>query len=245
MESGLTSKQVFYARHGWLPYPSAHITLSAVKEVNIGFPSTKPLFSSDLRDLCYRDELLLRQTFANSSSKEAAVKVAFIPSQDTMAWHHAREEFVANEVLGKTPEVKGAMVSRQDGTRIWCIWTRSYAKEMAESKLFILRMVVDGTTAPGTSSSPSVSNGEIIDESLAQGVAACLNAAQYEAYKWGLHSVDIWNPSSSILAGARKIWPQAVIEHRDTESIPCLLWYDKNVAVDQVEWIANEKFGWC
>ena len=189
--------------------------------------------------------MMLRQGFAKSASQDSQIKIAFVPNPEIMAWHHAREEFVAKEVLGLVPEVKGAIISRQDGMRTWCIWTRSYARNPTENTLFILRMVVEGGAAPETKSSRRCSNEEIVDKETALEVAACLSAAQQEAHKWDLRSVEIWNPSLSVLAGAQRISSAVKTIHRDTESIPCLLWYGSDSTEGHVEWIANEKYGWC
>ena len=182
---------------------------------------------------------MLRHELSKSSAEDSRTRIAFIPDFETMAWHHAREEFIASEVLDRTPEIKGAVVSGRGGKRTWCIWNRLFAKDSAESTLFILRI------ASETRSSHTVSDSRAINEDSTLEVAACLNVAQQEAYEWGLRSVEVWNPSPEILAGAQKISSSAKTIHRDTESISCLLWYGSGDSEERVEWVANEKYGWC
>ena len=152
-----------------------------------------------------------------------------------MAWHHAREDFLSLELLGKVPEVKGALVESESGQPTWCIWSRSFSKKHSENVLYILRIVIDS----------DANSSRHVDPKRVQQVVECLSAAQEQAEIWGMSSVDLWNPSPTILAGCNQLDPEARIIHRDRESITCLNWYGEQPGLDKVEWVANEKFAWC
>lgn len=228
--------QKFYAKNGWIPYPSAHVSLRIESERRGKYPEPKPLAANDLPSLCQKDEQMLRKSIGSFLPSGPHFRVALIPSSQTMAWHHAREEFLANELFGKTPQTKGAIVECQDSAKVWCIWTRRFAKDPKENVLYILRIVVEGEDQ---------TNSVLSSKERIAAVAACLEAAQLEAHEWRLQSVQLWNPSPSVLAGSRKINPDIEVVHRDSDSIACLNWYGSNPGIDRVEWAANEKFGWC
>ena len=77
-----------------------------------------------------------------------------------------------------------------------------------------------------------------------QAVAACLAAAQEQAGSWEMDSVQAWNPSPTVLAGARLLQPNIKIVDREDESITSLNWYGTNARPSNIQWLANEKFGW-
>ncbi|GIJ83140.1 hypothetical protein Asppvi_001659 [Aspergillus pseudoviridinutans] len=77
-------------------------------------------------------------------------------------------------------------------------------------------------------------------------VREVLRAAQKEAAEWDLHKITLWNPSHALeraiqLSGIpfqRKHWIQ--------DSIPCLQWYEEGRGKpDSLNWLLNEKYGWC
>ena len=153
-----------------------------------------------------------------------------------MDWHHAREEFLAKEMLGRVPEVKGALVELDNQKAVWCIWSRVFALEKKDNTFYILRLVVEDEDDVGQRS---------LGLEKVHAVAACLAAAQNEATGWNMHNVHIWNPSPIIQAAARLLDSSAEIIHREQESIACLNWRGEKGGPQHVEWVANEKFGWC
>ena len=189
-------------------------------------------------------------------------RVALIPDAATIAWHHAREEFVADELkLGKT-QIKGAIVGDTPGKRAWIIWTRTFNGDPSQrfdkgNKLDILRIVVEdeddlvrenfGELVNGANSNgpPLVSNGNRSDKSV-QKIAALLVAAQQEAARCNLGEVQAWNPIPTVVQAAKLACPEvgAVVD-RESQSITSLKWYGEGTALDDVEWIGNEKYGWC
>lgn len=194
-----------------------------------------------------------------------------LPDVATMRWHHAREDFVANELFAKTPEIKGAIVGHTAGQRAWCVWTRRWANRKGsqhpENILYILRLVIDSKTpeyalendpSVHTSSSTSEHSPEVLQ------VAALLMHARKEAAEWHTNSVQLWNPSPLIVRAANlcleldaeaigKTPARLEMVDRESDNIASLRWYgcsntgtppDTSTWRD-VEWVVNEKFGWC
>ena len=197
---------------------------------------TRPLRSRDLPELCRRDKELLKQKITKFAQTSPDTRVALIPSAQIMDWHHAREDFLAKEILGRTPEIRGAIVAPSNEKAVWVLWTRLFQKNPDENSLQILRIVVEDED--GTSEEPS-STGSV------QNVAACLAAAQEEAAAWGVNTIELWNPSATVQAGVRMLRPGVELIHREEYSVACLNWYGDKPGTNNVEWVANEKFGWC
>lgn len=176
-----------------------------------------------------------------SRPKGSKTAVALIPDLETIQWHHAREEFVGQEVYGKVPKIKGAIVGDEVGKRVWCYWTRVWYNEdvsvVKGNTMHILRLVVEDDVL----SLRDVSEGD------SKAVAALLEFAQREAEEWKTEHVEIWSPSPSALDGAQLLDKTARVIDRDAESIASLLWYPghEGAAAEQVDWIGNEKYGWC
>ena len=170
---------------------------------------------------------------------------------DTLQWHHSREEFIAQEILGRKPEVKGAAVDLGRGEKVWCIWTRTFGANESENVLHILRLVVEKEEEFGQSDINGEGAIATCDEERkerAQAVRAILEASQREATKWRMKSVEIWNPTLLVLSAAKEILPSTTVIHRDEESIASLMWYGPEAegeAVGKVEWVGNDKYGWC
>jgi GNAT superfamily N-acetyltransferase len=234
----------FYARNGWQPFPSSHVSLRATHSSPQSFPPVRYLQSEDLPDLCRLDEQFIRQRFAKSRSEERT-EVAFLPDVETMRWHHAREEFLAKELFDRYPDIKGAMTG-EPGSRVWCYWTRVYTnpQEDAPNTLHILRLVVEDENfsdfAPATQGGVDKSR----DSPVVRSIAALFAAAQSEATKWNMKEVQIWNPTSTTLAAAQVLESTAAVQHREKESIASLRWYGEE-SWENVDWICNEKYGWC
>ncbi|KAI9713415.1 MAG: hypothetical protein M1820_000797 [Bogoriella megaspora] len=234
--------KLFYAKSGWHPFPSAHISIPAITGDLAGSnfsPQAKELFAGDLAELCAIDEQLIRAELNPYALKPI---VAILPDISTIQWHHAREEFVGKELLGSVPKVKGAIFG-EEGKRVWCYWTRMwYNDDPLQRKgntLHVLRIAAENVSAQST-------------EDLAVALAAVLRIAQHEAKSWRMEQVQIWNPAPFAIVAAKTLDPHAEIIHRETESITCLRWYgdgsdsDSTIpATDQCDWIANEKYGWC
>lgn len=242
LDDGLIAKtKKFYAARGWEPFPSAHVSVPAAAEEQplvAKLPSVKELRAEDLAGLCADDEVMLRQSMLDSPS-DGKTRVAILPDIDTIRWHHAREEFIGQEFYGSKPVVKGAMVGEDKGKRAWCYWTRAwYNKDKGQSKgntLHILRLVIEDDVVPNM---------------VVPAIAALLARAQHEAAGWHMAEVEAWSPTPEVVAAANLLDPGAEIINRDTESIASLRWYDEPSAdgravAETVEWVGNEKYGWC
>jgi hypothetical protein len=201
------------------------------------------LYAENLEELCNIDTASIRRSL-ESRPKGSKIAVALLPDIETIQWHHAREDFVGIELHGKTPKVRGAVVGTEKGKRVWCYWTRMwYNQNPAEAKgntLHILRLVIED----GSWNEPSSSS---VNHSHAAAIAALLAMAQREAETWKMEHVEMWAPSSTALAAAKKLDPSAKVIDRDTESIASLQWFPEHEGsiADKIDWISNEKYGWC
>jgi hypothetical protein len=175
--------------------------------------------------------------------KSSKTAVALIPDIETVQWHHAREEFVGQEVHGRVPKIKGAIVGDEVGKRVWCYWTRVWYNEdpavIKGNTMHILRLVVEDDVLGNNKASEG--------EGHAAAIAALLALAQREAEEWKTEHVEVWSPSASVLAGARELDKNAEVIERDSESIASLLWYPEHegLATDSIDWTSNEKYAWC
>ena len=239
------SLQTFYSRRGWHAFPSSHIALPPVSDRKDGpsSPTTgRPLYSQDLAELCALDEKLLREKMSKPTPSESKIRVALIPDLNTMAWHHAREDFAAKELLNRIPDIKGAYIKTDSGDQVWCIWTRMFGPD---NTLHILRLVIEGERVahPGGDESSELNTSDVQRIHAAKAV---LQAAQQEAGKWLTKHVEIWNPTPLAVLAGRQIDPEVQVTHREQESIASLRWHgDDPTEHTKVEWLLNEKYGWC
>ncbi|KAJ4361632.1 hypothetical protein N0V95_001709 [Ascochyta clinopodiicola] len=233
----------FYANFGWEPFSSSHVALPASATTPaVALPTARPLYAEDLPELCKLDEVLIRKGL-ESRPQGSKIAVALVPDLETVQWHHAREEFVGQEVHGKVPKIKGAIVGDEVGRRVWCYWTRVWYNEdvsiVKGNTMHILRLVVEEDVLGSKDAHQDGGHGAA--------VAALLAMAQREAEEWKTEHVEVWSPSSAVLAGAHILDKSAEVIERDSESIASLLWYPEHegLAADQVDWISNEKYAWC
>lgn len=234
----------FYAARGWQAFPSAHVSLPGKPSSADDLPKVQMLKSEDLPELCDIDERLLRSRLAKSSSSGGPA-VALLPDSRTLWWHHAREEFVAKELFDRDPAIKGATTG-EVGSRVWCYWTRVWTNPQEEepNTLHILRLVFEDDSFSDFAPA-SVEGAEKSKQSRsAKSVAALCAAAQAEASQWDMKEVQIWNPTSTTLAAAQLLDTKASIEHREAESIASLQWYGDG-SWQSIDWVCNEKYGWC
>ncbi|KAI8936334.1 hypothetical protein NX059_006748 [Plenodomus lindquistii] len=247
----------FYNQFGWEPFHSSHFSIPTTTSADLkGLPVARPLYAEDLAELCDIDVAAVRRSL-ESRPKGSNTAVALLPDLDTIRWHHAREDFVGMELHGKSPKVKGAMVTTEEGKRVWCYWTRMwYNSNPAEAKgntLHILRLVIEDTKSKSSTNghinghTNGHVNGSSVDQSEEAAIAALLAMAQHEAEEWKMEHVEMWAPSPAALAAARRLEPSAEVINRDTESIASLRWYPEHdgPVADRIDWVGNEKYGWC
>ena len=216
-------------------------------EKKIEDSGTRLLRADDLEELCSLDEKSLRAHVAKDISSKKT-RVALIPDLKTMQWHHAREEFAGREMLGREPDIKGAYARCEDGSQVWCIWTRTFGSTETGNTLNILRFHIQGEEDTARYDSEAV-NGftdlESINHDKILAAVAVLHEAQVEAARWDMKDVQIWNPDPLLVLAARHIEPTTELIHRDSESIASLRWHGEPEDRTNVEWISNEKYGWC
>lgn len=208
----------------------------------------KLLHANELAKLCNIDEALLKVELERYSPNSSKVRVALVPDYQTYRWHHSREEFVANKLLGKSPSVKGAIVDGEEGNRVFCIWTRIFGDTEAENILYILRLVIENQRPLSEYECESGSNPvslKLSSKPMILAAMAVLSAAQQEAAAWAMQKVVLWNPTPLAVLAAQELEPTAEISNREIESIPSLRWYGSKEESESVEWVANERFGWC
>lgn len=244
----------FYVARGWHPYASLHITLPA-REQPLG-AGVQLLKSQDLAEACMIDEKLMRSRL-QARGNNGRTTVSILPDQRTVAWHHAREDFVSKELLKKSPTVRGARVGS-----VWAYWTRVWADPQGHdpNTLHILRLVIEDdqlgadlspATAEGVDAIyaavegrkqlPGLESSKVAE--IRQSIAKILAVAQTEAERWGMKEVMLWNPTSLALAAAKQIDEDVSVMERQSESIPSLRWYDGNWK--DVDWVENMKYAWC
>lgn len=237
----------FYAARSWHPFPSSHISLPA-NETPLA-EGVQLLKSQDLAALCAADEDLIR---ARLQSREvgSSTAVAIIPDFRTLSWTHAREDFVCKELYNKVPAIRGARVGN-----VWAYWARVWSDPEGHepNTLHILRLVIEDdklgadfspATLEGADAINAAAEGDCRVEEIRQSIAKIFQVAQTEAARSDMKEVQLWNPTSLALAGARQISEDVAIEDRELESIASLRWYGEGDG-QSVEWVENMKYAWC
>ncbi|PSN73156.1 hypothetical protein BS50DRAFT_616605 [Corynespora cassiicola Philippines] len=252
--SDIGKPQKFYAECGWEPFNSAHVSIPGVVSKSVDastLPTVQPLYAEDLKELCEIDKALVLKSL-ESRPKDSNTAVALIPDIETIQWHHSRENFLGTELHGKSPRVKGAIVGTEKGKRVWCYWTRMWYNENPQdakgNTLHILRLVIeDEGHSSWEGHGTNHINGNSADHRYDDAIAALLLMAQQQAEEWKMEDIQAWNPSSATLSAAQKLDPKAQVVDRDHESIASLQWFpphDGPIA-ESIDWIGNEKYGWC
>lgn len=224
----------FYAKLGWLPYPSLHVSFKVPKAIADHSSSKVDLITYDnLEAFCQLDERLLR-AHLSKQDKDGRPQFAFVPNYDIIRWHLYRDEFIANRVFKDQEQtaIKGA-VAGPEGKRVWAIWTRNYrgvGDDADKNTMYILRLVVEDDSVP--------------QEELSASLAAVMHKAQTEAKQWRLGKIELWNPTPTMDALIKKSGLEHDVIERQKDSIPSLMWHGEN-ETSEVVWVANEKFCWC
>ncbi|KAF8463539.1 hypothetical protein BDZ91DRAFT_764653 [Kalaharituber pfeilii] len=221
----------FYAKKGWKPYRSTHISLPPAADDIPSPEGLKMLMDNDLPELCQQDCDSVIKDFATRPLPENVdVRVAYLPTYAVMQWHHAREEYVGKHLTGKLATVKGALAP---SGKTWCIWTRTFnTKDRTQQKLSILRLVDEDDNRA--------------EEKRKDEIIKLLRAAQCQAQLWDMKEVAIWNPSERVVKAAEKIMGREVkVVEREMESIASLRWNGDGKGETRVWWDLNEKYSWC
>lgn len=265
----------FYASKGWKPFPSTHLSFAPAADAPTGTGADRgytvtPLGYHELTELCPVDVQLLRARLARRATRlqnqapphGTRVSVALVPDLDTMLWHLMREDYMTKHIFGKTPTVRGALCtlpppsSSGDGSSgrprrsMWVVWTRGYYGGIQTTQgntLHILRVALEDLDDDFPEDPDEVP----ISQAHVDGFAAIVRLAQAEAAAWHCGDVQMWNPTAAqrILADRSGIGYREV--EREKESIASLMWHGgengegKDVTTETVDWVGNEKYGWC
>lgn len=228
--------KTFYAKKGWKPYPSLHVSFAVPTTGADGegrADETQAITYDNLEDFCQLDEELLRRQLAKPSG-DGKTRFAFAPDYDTMRWHLYRDEYIVARVLAdRAPSTAKGAVAGTPGRRVWVVWTRNYHDEPAETgknKLYILRLVFEDPQAG--------------PDDLLGPFAAVMRRAHEFARQWNLGKIDLWNPTPQAAELVKRSGLESELVEREQDSIPSLMWYGEG-SVDDVDWVANEKYCWC
>lgn len=146
--------------------------------------------SDNLEDLCEKDVGMLKKAMKDSNSER--VIVAILPDYQSMVWHHARENYIAEALFGLQPTAKGACSEFSSGKLAWCVWSRFFGDIPSNNTLAILRIVLEDEDH-SVVSSHSVPNQQSAGPSeRICAIASLLRAAQHEAAQWAMSVVQIW-----------------------------------------------------
>lgn len=227
----------YYAKLGWHPYPlNSHIEFDAMHVPELSQVGVRRIIEKDLEQYCKDDEGMIRRKMVSSSSQKT--RMMLVPDLDHMLWHHRKEEFACDKLFGKQPNIKGAATG-DFGNRIWVIWTHCYygnpEYSSPDNTLYILRLVIENEDANLGQRQTQVKQ-----------LHRLIQAAQNEAAEWYLPSVKIWDPAHLIQDLIERTGIQHRKVERESESIACLLWFGPGSGKeDTLEWLGNEKYGWC
>lgn len=159
-----------------------------------------------------------------------------------------RELFPENLV-----RINGAIIGYPHDPDAWIIWCREWTGIDPRSgkpmgKLYILRLVV-------VHGKEKVYDRVYSKEKM---IASMLLAAIRDGCGgWGINEVVIWNAEEEVLQAARGVFDgegEVEIVDREAENICALSWLgaeseegekDKIDARKDVEWVGNERYGWC
>ncbi|KAK5987966.1 hypothetical protein PT974_12102 [Cladobotryum mycophilum] len=232
----------FYAKAGWIPMGNTHLEFPAAareaEEAITTHDSVKIVRDDDLPALAEVDERLLRRELEAPSAEDASkIRVAVCPDLDTFLWQFRREDFICNLAFGRKPTVRGAVYTppaSPPNTRVWALWVRNYyggVEKPENNILSFIRFVVEDAS--------------ISDEDLSSAINSILGVARNEARDWHITKIQMWNPSERV----RRLVEQtqgldARFVVREDSNIASINWFGEG-SVDDVEWVANEKYVWC
>ncbi|KAM5347975.1 hypothetical protein ACJ41O_007799 [Fusarium nematophilum] len=223
----------FYNAVGWKPFESTYLELPTANSESVTDKALQSLTIDDLPALADRDEKLLRNKIASASSKTRA---AVLPDLNTLRWHLHREDFMCKNIFSRTPTTRGAIYTPPEApnARIWAVWTRSFyagTERPEKNTVHVIRLVIEDES--------------ISDEVLAKGIQAIAHCAQKEAKEWLCSKVEIWNPEDrvrTVTQGIQELGAKFIV--RENDNLASLQWFG-NGSIDEIEWVANEKFAWC
>ena len=238
----------FYAKFGWKPNATNwHVEFQS-KNIPRS-PLAQELIEDDLKELCRRDEVIIRGAMITSADKVKKL-ITILPDLDHMLWHIGKENFATEQLFGKRPRAKG-VIAGPPGGQIWAIWTHRYYvhpnTEPSSNVLYILRLVVEGDDHENKPPFAGESESQTDEQrTRADSLIAVLQCAQAEAAEWKLDCVKLWEPSPWVQDVISKSNIHHFIIEREEDSIASGLWYDENGGYEAAPlWTNNEHYAWC
>jgi hypothetical protein len=222
--------RVYYTKLGWRDFRSAQVLFALGEGFAVEAESgVVMLGEAEVEGLCERDVEGLEEEFKGLAEKgDGKTHVAFLPDFRQIAWHFARDTYVAQVMRGREVVHRGARTA--DGAA-WVYWDH----DLRENKLKVLRIVT---------------RKEDTAEKRRADVKALLLAALAEARDWDLPKVLVWAPDADVSVVATELWQElgpklhVTFEEREDGSIPSLRWKDGK-SLDDVVWHHNEYYAWC
>lgn len=190
----------FYARMGWKPDLSTHITLSPS---TTAYKNVRYCPREEIARLCEKDVEFVRQRIA---SKSSSTRVAVLPDYEVIEWSQTRSLYLMSNSTDITVGKFGAVYSSAAGKEGWVV----YGFTPSKGQLTILRCVPQ--------------QGEELES-----VVELLKASQNLALEYKLTEVYIWNPSDVVLQAARKLQEVQVVT-RETDTITSIAYYGEGDA---------------
>lgn len=231
----------YYANLGWHPNPTnCHIEFRP----EMTSATTTSILEDELKNLCKRDEALVRRLMA-VPSEGVKKRVTIIPDLQHMLWHIRKEDFATDYLFGKIPHAKGAIIGKP-GRQVWAVWVRRYYDHpnsaSHENILYILRLVLEcDQTATRLPSDAAKLHMEEYNEQLGY-LKAVLQTAQTEAALWKLDCVRLWDPTPLV----RKMITESGIEHiwvdREEDNIASGMWYESEEQTDEALLLVNNEY---
>ncbi|KAK2742916.1 hypothetical protein FQN57_005046 [Myotisia sp. PD_48] len=234
----------FYASYGFKPFPASHYSLPPIPPAqqarsasgrSSNMQVVQDMSREDVRRYMCSDAMVdqYRQKLKEMSKSSDKALIAYPPDFAHMSWHWARDEYYSQCVAPEKGEVKvkGASVPSR---RVFMTWNKKYGDTPAGNTLYILKTLYDEPSSPEEK------------QAVIEALAAIIRRAQVDAYEWNMTKVDMWNPTPLIGEAVKLLDPAIQIVHREHEGIPALKWDGASEGLgDEVEWVWNERFGWC
>lgn len=229
--------KIYYEHLGWSHFPSDQATIYLqTNEFNFpDIPRTRYLAIEDLPALCDKDVASLKARFKRLSSDRTKTYIAFSPEYAQISWQLAREEFMADVMLSRKIERRGAITTSGHS---WVYWYHDFR----EKNMKIMRFVTLDRD-PNTEAVPSEKEKiwDIID---------LLQAAAAEAVAWGLKKVVVWNPDTLTTAAVKGFHNlheeevDVIFDERPDTAIPSFRWKGRRNTRDTI-WDSNDYYCWC
>ncbi|KAF2109439.1 hypothetical protein BDV96DRAFT_615784 [Lophiotrema nucula] len=237
----------YYAKLGW--HPNATNRHFEFEPSPTAWPlEAKSLSVDDLREMCERDEAIVRSAIA-VPSPGVEKRITILPTVDHMLWHIAWEEFACSHLFEKILPAKGA-IAGSPGSQVWAIWTHRYYSHPDTKEhlnvLYILRLVVEADeTATRLPSDSKERLGDKKEEEQMSYLKAVLQAAQREAYEWKLDVVRLWDPTPLVQDILKRSGVEFELVEREDDYIASAIRYrEGHDRATAPLWVNNEHYAW-